>query len=371
MPQLEIPYRSQWDSDAKFNNSDCGPTCTAMLLNYFGKTATPDGIYDYFPNKGPNDFTFVWELVNVFKAKGVTAVNYQYDTKATAFYHLRANIDAGKPMIALVKYQPWISATGNNYKWGHFVVISGYTDTHVLMHDPLFGMWAARSKGAFFALPNDVFAAGWGGFTNNENPNWVCIIAGDGKPAAAPAPAPAPAPVTPAPPKPVVPAPAVPAPAAPASAAPMAVTQPAADEDRRMRTLAAYRWTEPPATEAEKQLWRTHLGDFAASYTTHTVQAGNTLVGLAARFYGEQHRWPAIKTFNNLNREGLMLGEKLLIPDLGQSGAGKNAALPSDTIDQAKAIGLDEIVNPDLPALDYNELGKNSMGIGFGDDASE
>ncbi|WP_420640877.1 C39 family peptidase [Candidatus Leptofilum sp.] len=354
MPQLEIPYRSQWDNDAKFNNSDCGPTCTAMLLNYFGKSATPDGIYDDLPPKGPNDFTFVWELVNVFKKHQVTATNIQYDAKATAFYHLRANIDAGKPMIALVKYQPWISATGNSYKWGHFVVISGYTDTHVLMHDPLFGMWALRSKGAHFALPNDLFAAGWGGFTNNENPNWVCIIAGDGKPAAAAesAPTPAPAPVPVAPPKP---------------AAPAAPTEPVADEERRMRALAAYRWTEPPVTEAEKQLWRTHLGDFAESYTTHTVKSGNTLVGLAAQFYGEQHRWPTIKSFNGLTREGLMLGEKLLIPHLGQSGAGTTTALPSDTIDKAKALGLDEIVNPDLPALDYNELGKNSVGIGFGE----
>ncbi|WP_420629071.1 C39 family peptidase [Candidatus Leptofilum sp.] len=362
MPQLEIPYRSQWDNDAKFNNSDCGPTCTAMLLNYFGKTATPDGIYDHLPSKDPNDFTFVWELVNVFKAHQVTATNIQYDTKATAFYHLRANIDAGKPMIALVKYQPWISATGNSYKWGHFVVISGYTDTHVLMHDPLFGMWAARSKGAFFALPNDLFAAGWGGFTNNENPNWVVIIAGDGQRTAATesAPAPTPAPVTP--PKPTTPT----TPVAPTTLT--APTEPVADEERRMWALAAYRWTEPPETEAEKQLWRTHLGDFAETYTTHTVQSGNTLVGLAARFYGEQHRWPTIKTFNDLKREGLMLGEKLLIPNLGQSGAGTNPALPSDTIDQAKALSLDELVNPDLPALDYNELGKNSVGIGFAED---
>ena len=357
MPQLDIPYRSQWDSDAKFNNSDCGPTCAAMLLNYNGKNATPDGIYNFITPRGPNDFTFVWELVNVFKAHQVTARNIQYDTKGTAFHHLRANIDAGKPMIALVKYQPWISATGNSYQWGHFVVVTGYDNTNVYMHDPLFGMWASRSKGAHFAMSNDLFAAGWGGFRNNENPNWVSIIVGDGK--AAPIVETAPTP------EPSVPTTTTSA-TEPVATEPVS-TEPVADEDRRMRTLAAYRWTEPPVTEADKQLWRTHLGDFAASYDTYTVQSGDTLVGLAARFYGEQHRWPAIKTFNNLTREGLMLGERLLIPDLGQSGAGKNPALPSDTIDQAKALGLDELVNPDLPALDYNELGKNSMGMGFGD----
>ena len=357
MVQLNIPYRSQWDDDAKYNNSDCGPTCTAMLLNYFGKDATPDGIYDFLPPKKPDDFTYVQELLNVFKVHQVSAKNIYYDSRATAFYHLRANIDAGKPMIALVNYKPWRSATGHTYAAGHFVVVTGYTGTHVLMHDPLFGLWVDRNKGSHFALPNDLFAAGWGGFVNKENPNWACIIVGDGQSAAIESsPPPMPAPVTP--PKPESPSPPT-APAAPA--------EPVADEDRRLRALAAYRWTEPPVTEADKQIWRTHLGDFAESYVTHTVQSGDTLVGLAARFYGEQHRWPTIKSFNNLTREGLMLGEKLLIPNLGQSGAGTNTALPSDTIDQAKALGLDEIVNPDLPALDYNELGKNSVGIGFGE----
>lgn len=365
MPQLDVPYRSQWDNDAKFNNTDCGPTCAAMLLNYAGKSATPDGLYDFIAPRGPNDFTFVWELVSVFKKHQVTATNFQYDTQGTAFHHLRANIDAGKPMIALVKYQPWIGATGNSYQWGHFVVVTGYDSANVYMHDPLFGMWKPRSSGAHFAMSNDLFAAGWGGFRNNENPNWVCIIVGDGSPAPvvettpAPAPAPEPEPASPTP---------TPERDTAVSTEPVP-TAPVADEDRRMRTLAAYRWTEPPTTEADLQLWRTHLGDFAASYDTYTVQSGDTLVGLAARFYSEQHRWPAIKTFNNLTREGLMLGERLLIPSLGQSGAGTNPALPSDTIDQAKALGLDELVNPDLPVLDYNELGKNSLGMGFGDGA--
>ena len=354
MPQIDIPYRSQWDDDAKFNNSDCGPTCAAMLLNYAGKSATPDGIYGFIDaRKGPNDFTFVWELVSVFKKHQVTVRNIQYDTRATAFHHLRANIDAGKPMIALVKYQPWRHATGNDYQWGHFVVISGYDSANVYMHDPLFGLWRPRTSGPHFALSNDLFAAGWGGFRNNENPNWVCITVGDGTSAPVTAVAPTPEPEPIAPPPPVVTEPVV--------------TEPVADEDRRMRTLAAYRWTEPPVTAADKQLWRTHIGDFATTSDSYNVRSGDTLVGLAARFYGEQHRWPAIKTFNNLTREGLMLGERLLIPKLGQSGAGTNTVLPSDTIDQAKALGFDEIVNPDLPALDYNELGKNSMGIGFGE----
>jgi hypothetical protein len=330
-----------------------------MILNHYNISITPDNIYNFLPPKEPNDFTFIGELLTVFKSHQIKAQNFQYDAKATAFYHLRANIDAGRPLIVLVKYQPWMSVTGNDYKWGHFVVVTGYNSTHVLMHDPLFGLWADRGKGAHFALPNDLFAAGWGGFRGNENPNWVCIIAGDGKETAV---APAPQPAAPTPIKPPPPPVAPPPPAAP-PADPSAPTM--ADEDRRIRALAAYRWTEPPVSTAEMQLWRENLGDFGLTYENYTVQPGNTLVHLAARFYGEQHRWPAIKTYNELQRESLWVGQQLLIPHLGQSGAQNDPTLPSDTIDRAKALRLDDLVNPDLPAQDYNALGANSVGMGF------
>ncbi|MCP4421220.1 MAG: hypothetical protein GY805_31805, partial [Chloroflexi bacterium] len=223
MPKLEIPYRSQWDNDAKFNDSDCGPTCVAMILNHYNISITPDGVYNFLPPKEPTDFTYINELISVFKAHQITAQNFQYDTKATAMHHLRTKIDAGRPLIVLVKYQPWMAATGNHYEWGHFVVVTGYDSTHVMMHDPLFGMWAIRSKGAHFALPNDLFAAGWGGFTANENPNWVCIIAGDAGTTAVSQPS-TPAPVTPTP-SPVASTPSVASPTDP-SAPTMA------DEDR-------------------------------------------------------------------------------------------------------------------------------------------
>ena len=360
MPRLNIPYRSQWDDDARFNNSDCGPTCLAMVLNYFGVDITPDGVYAFLPDTGPNDFTTFGDLMRVARHFGLRADYASYGEITAAFGQLRAQVDAGRSPIALVKYRPWAAVTGNPYEWGHFVVVTGYDDAHVAMHDPLFGLWVQRDRGAHVAMPLDLFAAGWGGFPADENPNWACVIVDRlAAPVPEPVPVPQPGPL-PTPPEPPAPTPRplpVPAPTAPTMV----------DESRRIRALAAYRWAEAPdfADATAVQLWRDHLGDFGLTYEAYVVQAGDTLAGLAARFYGEQHRWHAIRAYNNLQREGLWLGETLLIPHLGQSGAYRDPALPSDTTDFAKAVALDDVVDPGLPAQDYNALGRNATGIGF------
>ncbi|MEM7115772.1 MAG: C39 family peptidase [Chloroflexota bacterium] len=353
MTTINIPYRSQWDNDAKHNNSDCGPTCVAMILNHHNINMTPDTVYDFLPPKEPTDFTFVSELIDVFKRHRVAAKWQQYTDQADALNQLRRNIGAGNPMIALVKYRPWMEATQNQYEWGHFVVVTGYSATHVTMHDPLFGMWALRSQGAHYAMSNALFAAGWGGFPSGENPNWSCIVVGETSAAPTPRPAPQPAPQP-------VPQPSPPPP--PPSGDVME------DETRRIEALAAYRWTEPPRVgdETAVQLWRDHLGDFGLTYDKYTVRPGDTLVRIAANFYGEQHRWPAIKAYNDLQRESLWVGQKLLVPRLGQSNAHKNSALPSDTLLVAKELAFDDLVDPDMIAQDYNALGSKSIGIGFG-----
>ncbi len=240
------------------------------------------------------------------------------------------------------------------------MVVTGYTDTHVTMHDPLFGLWASRAAGSHFSMPNDLFAAGWGGFPSGENPNWVGLSirkAGVSAPKPAPQPVPTP-PVQPSPP---------PAPATPAAPASTKAGHRMDDEMRRIEALAAYRWAvaPDPDDEAALAIWREHLGDFGLEYDEYKVQSGDTLAGLAGRFFGEQHRWHAIKAYNRLEREGLWLGETLMIPRLGSSGAHENDALPSDSAEFAKAIAIDDIVDPDLPAQDYNALGAKSIGIGF------
>lgn len=349
MKTIHIPYRSQWDNDAKQNKTDCGPTCVAMILNHYNISMTPDAVYHFLPPKKPDEFTRMSELISVFKRHDVQAQWQQYSEQRDALTQLRTNIDAGQPIIALVKYRPWIEATNNRYEGGHFVVVTGYSDTHVTMHDPLFGISSLRSQGSHFALPNALFAAGWGGFPSWENPNWACILVGQKSQTAPVAPQPQP----------------LPEPAAPASPPPTEnIMQ---DEARRIRALAAYRWAAPPdfADETAVQIWRDHLGDFGEAYDKYTVRSGDTLVRIAANFYNEQHRWPAIKAYNGLQRESLWIGQKLLIPRLGRSNAHKNPLLPSDTIRVARSLNFDDLVNPELAAQDYNALSSKSVGIGF------
>ncbi len=352
MRQISVPYRSQWDEDANQNEADCGPTCLAMVLNYFGTAMTPNQIYDFLPPKMPTDFTTFGELMNAAAQNGLTLSYRNFGDKETALRQLRANLDAGVPVIALIKYAAWKETTGNMFDWGHFVVVTGYEGEEIMFHDPLFGLWQRRSLGAHFRLPAATFCAGWGGFPADENPNWVGAIAGSS--AAPPSP-----PATP--PEEITREPVNELP--PASSTP--IPQPhTPDTRRRIRALAAYRWSEPPDFDQPDEVapWLTHLGDFAETTVTHTVGAGDTLVGLAGRYYGEQHRWRAIYAFNELNREGLWAGERLEIPQVGSSGAHQNPALPHDTL--AKAKSAEAFFDPNRAAGDYNALGVFTVGIG-------
>lgn len=367
MTKLNIPYRSQWDSnEAGKYDADCGPTCVAMVLNFKGVTITPNEIYnsiDFYTTKTEEEkkkrrgVTSVAELMKVLREKQAgTVENHQYGGKADALKGLKADVDAGNAAIALVKYAPWRATTKNQYDHGHFVVVTGYDDSNIYMNDPLFGLWVTPAeKGNHYALSHDLFCDGWGGFTGGENPNWVSFST---LAAAAPAPPPPPQPEPEPQPEPQ-PAPQPPTPE------PTAETM--TDINRRIRALAAYRWAKPPDFNdpSAVQLWLDNIGDWGLTFDRYQVQGGDTLVGLAGRFYGEQNRWMAIKAYSNLQRDGLWLGETLLIPHLGTTGAHKNPALPADNLPMPKAAVLDETAAQNQPALDYNAVAAQFAGVGF------
>ena len=50
--KLAVPYKSQWDPDAKDHHADCGPTSLSMLLAALGDAISPDQLYRYIGERG-------------------------------------------------------------------------------------------------------------------------------------------------------------------------------------------------------------------------------------------------------------------------------------------------------------------------------
>lgn len=182
MLQLPVPYRSQWDTDARRHIPDCGPTCIAMVLNFLGVEVTPDQLYDVTLYESPGKYTTIGELRKAGQASGVEFPFQPYaSSQHEALEKLRVNLEEGRPLVALVDYEPWIGHTGISYGGGHFVVVTGYDEGAISFHDPLFS-GLRREQGAHFTLPKDRFCAGWGGFATGENPNWAFLAPGVGGP---------------------------------------------------------------------------------------------------------------------------------------------------------------------------------------------
>ncbi len=297
--KLQIPYRSQWDKDAKDHSSDCGPTSVAMLLNGKRVAITPDELYSYIGVRPK--FTFIPDLKNAAWGAGQLTLTYKrYANASQALQGLRDNIDNGHAFIALVKYKPWVKLTGNKFEFGHFLVVTGYSADHVFVHDPLFGLWAQRAKGEYFRFTNKQFLEGWGGFHYTENENFGCLIPDFSYPLVGAAEE-----------------------AADISddvknereAARMAISVDG-ELHRRILSLAAYEGAAAPDLDDGETAvyWLEHVGNWGKKIAVHMVVHGNTYSGIARRYYDDSLRWRAIQVYNNQPDAQLYVGQRLEIP---------------------------------------------------------
>ncbi len=178
MVKLAVPYISQFDATAGTHNADCGPTTIAMILNAGREPAqhtTVDHLYNqYLPDKTAGEFTFVDEMLAIGVGEGLGAQWQQFPDPDQAKAGLRDQIQQGRPFIALVNYAAWDDVAKNNFSGGHFVVVTGFDEDHVFVHDPLF-RGNRRQEGEFFVWRNDKFLAGWGSGHLIDNPNYVAI----------------------------------------------------------------------------------------------------------------------------------------------------------------------------------------------------
>ncbi len=179
--KLSVPYISQFDPTASTRNADCGPTSMAMIINAGKAPAdhlTVDAIYEkYLPNKGLGEFTFVSEMVAIGEGEGLAARRVQFADADKALVGLKDLIRQEQPFVALVNYAAWDEIAKNNFKGGHFVVVTGFDEEHVFVHDPIF-RGNRRAEGEHFVWRNDKFLAGWGSGNLIENPDYVAIVTG-------------------------------------------------------------------------------------------------------------------------------------------------------------------------------------------------
>jgi lysozyme len=185
--KLNVPYLSQQDSrEANLHDADCGPTCLAMLLRAEGvngdhpaKQITVNELYKrYLPDvlaaKNRKANLNLFRLKDIGGKEGLEPHFNQYREKNEALTGLREMISKGQPFIALINYAKWSDTVrpilGFSFTGRHYVVVTGFDDGHVYVHDPLFPV-AQIAKGTFYKWPNDVFLAGWGTVDKPIKPN--------------------------------------------------------------------------------------------------------------------------------------------------------------------------------------------------------
>ena len=331
--KLEIPHRSQWTvPDADLTAGDCGPTCVAMLLNGLNVQVTPDDLYtDIYPELKTNPdmeipdrgYTNFGHLYTAANAHDLRLKRFTY-APAGALKNLKASIDEGKPSIALVNYSTWRTKTGNNFNGAHFVVVVGYDDTHVYVHDPLFGA-AYRTDpddGAYFEWTNEEFKTAWSGFALHENPNYACLTAQKKFPFMDDA-----APVERDEDKAIDEREAV------HTFTTQGRLPLLAELKRRIMALAAYEGATAPNLDDAVTLnyWAYHVGKWGERVEINEVKSGDSLWTIASEHYGQGAKWHAIMAFNELPNSMLAVGQRLEIPMPGQ-------------------LDVSEVLDPTIPA---------------------
>ncbi len=283
---LNIAYKSQYDPDAAASRNDCGPACLAILLNAFGVTATTDAVFRR-TGAAPDDYVSMAQLMRVGESYGVP---FEY-RKGWGLGELRAMLNLGRPLIALVHYgafserQPGVS-TQSAFTGPHFLVVVGYDEDHVIVHDPL---WTGdrRDEGAFKKWPNKVWLEAWGRCHEDCdafarcNPDFAALISVR-------------------------------------ALSPDSRARVPADVIRRIRAKAAFDGAPQPdlSQPASLNAYVAALGQWGRRTLARVVQPSDTLWRLAKAYYGDGGKLHVIQYFNGLAETDVIYdGQVLVIPE--------------------------------------------------------
>lgn len=138
MPILNVPLLPQWGTGANRVVNDCGPASVGMCLGFYHKLGalTVDILALETGLRYSDSGLMPLDLVRLAARHDLAA----HVTVGVTETELRAEIDAGRPVILLFAYRFILgrlditdNVPGSD---GHFAVLTGYDDTHWIIDDP-------------------------------------------------------------------------------------------------------------------------------------------------------------------------------------------------------------------------------------------
>jgi parallel beta-helix repeat protein len=160
-----IPVPFHWQETDYY----CGPAALEMIFDYYGEDIPQTEIADVARTESPVTFTDELrraahfsnlstsqgnELPYNFTGYSDRKIGYAaFERGGLTIDDLKALIDDGKPIITLM----WMIEAGD---YGHFRVVIGYNETHIITHDPWFGANMTYVYSAFLDLWQ--YSGNWG-----------------------------------------------------------------------------------------------------------------------------------------------------------------------------------------------------------------
>jgi nucleoid-associated protein YgaU len=274
---LDVPYTSQKDvKTAGYSFNDCGPCCLAMMVLSLGQQITTDQIYKSanIANKGPLLVSTVRNAGNLY---GLDLKVHDISSDAS-IDGLKKWLDGGRPALALIDYAPIMRAgyQESAIHGGHFVLVVGYDDDDVIVHDPYWNKQGGKNR--YWRIP--VFAESW--YQKGTQYQRVALV----------------------------PEKAIVKPLGPAFTVPT-------DMLNRIRARAMFEGTPTPKLNNADQYQEAvrWLSDWGKESKTYKVVDGDTLGLIASKFYGSAQYYMAIAAYNGMaDGNQIKVGQELCIP---------------------------------------------------------
>lgn len=174
---LDSEYHSQWDSDANAFNSDCGPAAVKNVMSIVDREKWKDITIDRLSWESGmshhRTYTMPFELIMTASIHGLSLARMVGMTMDD----LRAEILAGRPVIALVHYGDFGALRMDTYSGGHWLVVTGWNDDAkcLYVNDP---DWKEprRNMGHNLPIPLVVFEDAWGSCSDDNNTNYQALV---------------------------------------------------------------------------------------------------------------------------------------------------------------------------------------------------